>query len=121
MDRYVIPFPRRVCPRSAAAEAGPSWSAGLLFDGVEESPAGLLTAPARLFADPAVLMMLGVPLALVAAALADSHAGRRQRPGDVAAPRTKMSPHGQPARDHSRPRCQEHHGEQIGLQPRPQQ
>ncbi len=48
-------------------------------------------------------MMLGVPLALVAAALADSHAGLRQRPGDVAAPRTKMSPHGQPARDHSRP------------------
>src|SRR6266852_7283486 len=64
------------------AEAGPSWSAGLLFDGVEEFPAGLLTAPARLFADPAVLMMPGVPLALVAAALADSHAGLQQRRGD---------------------------------------
>jgi hypothetical protein len=46
------------------------------LQGVQELAAGLL-------ADPAVLMVAGVPLALVAAALADGHAGLQQRPGDV--------------------------------------
>jgi hypothetical protein len=49
--------------------------AGLLSQGVKEFPAGLLAAPAGLGADPAVLVHLGMPLALVAAALADGGAG----------------------------------------------
>src|SRR5580704_5165506 len=54
-----------------------------LFDGGQEVPAGLLTASAGLGADPAVLMVLGMPLALIAAALADRCAGLQQRLGDV--------------------------------------
>jgi hypothetical protein len=42
-----------------------------LSDGVQQVPAGLLAAPAGVGADPAVLVHLGMPLALVAAALAD--------------------------------------------------
>jgi hypothetical protein len=41
--------------------------AGLLSDGVQELPAGLLAAPAGLGADPAVLVHPGMPLALIAA------------------------------------------------------
>jgi hypothetical protein len=54
---------------------------GLLFRGVQEIAAGLLAAPAGLGADPAV-RHVGVPLALIAAAPADGHAGLQQRPGD---------------------------------------
>src|SRR5215469_7315094 len=54
-----------------------------LFQGPEELPAGLLTAAAGLLANPAVRVHLGMPLALVAAALADGHAGLQQGPGDV--------------------------------------
>ena len=54
-----------------------------LFDGGQEFPAGLLTAPAGLLTDPAVLVMLGMPPALVAAALAGGHAGFQQWPGDA--------------------------------------
>ncbi len=62
---------RRYLGRSASA----SRNGGLLFQGVQELAAGLLAAPAGLGADPAVLMVLGMPLALIAAALADGHAG----------------------------------------------
>jgi hypothetical protein len=61
----------------------PAPAAGLLFQGGQELAAGLLAAPAGLPADPAVLVHPGVPLALVAAAFADGHAGLQQRPGDV--------------------------------------
>ena len=55
---------------------------GLLFQGVQELPAGLLAAPAGLGADLAV-RHVGMPLALVTAALADRHAGLQQRLGDI--------------------------------------
>src|SRR5260370_38167020 len=84
IDRYVTPLPRRACRSLRQAEVGPRWSAGLLFQGVQELPAGLLAAPAGLLADPAVLMVPGMPLALVAAALAVGHAGLPHRPGHVA-------------------------------------
>ena len=54
--------------------------ARLLFRGVQEIAAGLLAAPAGFGADPAV-RHVGVPLALIAAALADGRAGLQQRPG----------------------------------------
>src|SRR6478736_8241906 len=54
-----------------------------LFQGGQELPAGLLAAPAGLLADPAVRVHPGVPLALVAAALAAGHAGLEQGPGDA--------------------------------------
>jgi hypothetical protein len=57
---------------------------GLLFPGIQELPAGLLAAPAGLGADPAV-RHAGMPLALIAAALADGHAGLQQRPGEAGA------------------------------------
>src|SRR5260370_30430886 len=57
--------------------------AGLLFQGVQELAAGMLAGPAGPGADPAVLMVLGMPLALIPAALADGHAGFQQRPGDA--------------------------------------
>jgi hypothetical protein len=57
--------------------------AGLLFHGVQELTAGLLAAPAGLGANAAVLVNLGMPLALVATALACGHAGFQQRPEDV--------------------------------------
>src|SRR5258708_30021321 len=82
-DRYVTPLLHRACRGPRRAEAGPGRSAGLLFQGGQELPAGLLAAPAGLLADPAVLVHLGVPLALVAAALADGHAGLQQPPGDA--------------------------------------
>lgn len=49
--------------------------AGLLFHDSQELPAGLLAASACLSADPAVLKVRGMPLALITAALADGHAG----------------------------------------------
>jgi len=55
----------------------------MLFQGIQELPAGLLAASARLRADPAMRVHLRVPLALVAAALADRHACLKQRLGDV--------------------------------------
>src|SRR5215472_14893886 len=54
-----------------------------LLQGAQELPAGLLAAPAGLGADPAVRVVLGMPLALVTTALADGHASLQQRPGDV--------------------------------------
>jgi len=53
---------------------GAGWRMGLLFQGAQKLPAGLLAASAGLFADPAVLMVVGVTFALVAAALAGGHA-----------------------------------------------
>src|SRR6266852_1117805 len=53
----------------------------VLLHGVQQLPAGLLAAPTGLLADPAVLVHRGMPPALVAAALADGHAGFQQRPG----------------------------------------
>src|ERR1700721_186498 len=49
----------------------PARTAGVLFQGVQELAAGLLAASTGLFADPAVLVVPGMPLALVATARAD--------------------------------------------------
>jgi hypothetical protein len=57
--------------------------AGLSFQGAQQLPAGLLAASACLGTDPAMLVHLGMPLAFVAAALADGHAGLQQRPAGV--------------------------------------
>src|SRR5690242_9702282 len=51
--------------------ATPAAMPGLLFQGVQQFLAGLLAASACLFADPAVLVVR-MPPALIAAALADS-------------------------------------------------
>src|ERR671919_699092 len=67
-------------PVSAPAPAG---IADLLVHGGQEFAAGLLAASTRLGAHPAVLVHLGMPLALVAAALAGGRAGLQQRLGDV--------------------------------------
>src|SRR5215472_9266569 len=56
---------------------------GLLAHGVQERPRGVLAAPARLCADPAVLAHLRVPLALLATAFANGHAGLEQGPRDA--------------------------------------
>src|SRR5262249_60040431 len=56
--------------------------AGLLYQGVQELPAGLLAAPAGLGADPAV-RHVDMSLALVAAAPAESHARLPQPPGEA--------------------------------------
>ena len=53
------------------------------FDGGKELMAGPLATPAGLGAHPAVLVLLSVPLALIAAVLADSDAGLQQRLSDV--------------------------------------
>src|SRR3984885_9989868 len=55
--------------------SGPARMAGLLFHDSQELPAGLLAASACLSADPAVLKVRCMPLALITAALADGHAG----------------------------------------------
>src|SRR5579859_4283622 len=68
-------YPARIVPRLRAVNP--------LIHAVQELPAGSLAAPAGLLAHPAVRVHLGMPLALVAAALADSHAGLQQRPGDL--------------------------------------
>src|SRR5437660_7226913 len=70
-------------PRRAYARPGLHPDTGLLLQGTQQLPAGLLAAPASLGADPAVRVVRGMPLALVAAALADGHAGLQQRPGDA--------------------------------------
>lgn len=57
--------------------------AGLLFQDVQQLPAGLLTAPAGLLTEPAMLVTLGMPLTLVAAALTDGHASLQQQPGET--------------------------------------
>src|SRR4029450_3223715 len=67
-------------PREPPAPAG---TAGRLVDGGQKLPAGVLAAPAGLGAYPAVLVQVGMPLALVAGALAGGRAGVQQRPGDV--------------------------------------
>ena len=54
-----------------------------LFHGVQELPADLLAATAGLSADPAVLVHLGMPLALVTAALACGRARFKQRLRDL--------------------------------------
>jgi hypothetical protein len=53
---------------------------GLLWPGVQEVPAGALAAAAGLGADPA-MRHVGMPLALIAAALADGRARPYQQPG----------------------------------------
>jgi DNA-binding response OmpR family regulator len=70
-------------PTPAGPPSGDAWDRRFLFDGGQELPAGLLTAPTGLLADPAVLVMLGMPPALVTTALAGGHAGFQQRPGDA--------------------------------------
>jgi hypothetical protein len=55
----------------AAITGAPAGMAGRLFRDVQELAAGLL-------AHPAVLMVVGMPLALVAVALAAGHAGLQQ-------------------------------------------
>src|SRR5262245_41714149 len=57
--------------------------AGRLLQDGQELPAGLLAPPAGLGTDAAVLVHVGMPLALVAAALAAGHAGLQQGPGDA--------------------------------------
>jgi len=54
-----------------------------LAHGSQKITAGPLTAPAGLGAHPAVLVHLGMELALVAATLAGGRAGLQQRPGDI--------------------------------------
>ena len=51
-----------------------------LFPGVQQFPAGAIATAAGLRADPAMRHM-GMPLALIAAALADGRAGPQQQPG----------------------------------------
>jgi hypothetical protein len=60
----------------------PEWP-GPLFHGIEELSAGLLAASTGLFADPAVLVHLGMPLALVTTAFACDCARLQQRPRDL--------------------------------------
>src|SRR5579859_6485273 len=72
---------RRRRPASAHRDRR-AGTAGLLFQGIQEFPAGLLAASAGLSADPAVLH-IGMPLALIAAALADGYAGLQQRPDEA--------------------------------------
>src|SRR5438876_11173639 len=84
----VDPFGReaieRGLPTPIAGEApAPIGMAGLLFHDGQKLPAGLLAASAGLGAHPAVLVLMGMALALVATALADGHAGLQQRLGDV--------------------------------------
>src|ERR1700746_465620 len=54
--------------------------AGRLMPGVQQVPAGPVAAAAGLRADPA-MRHVGMPLALIAAALADGRAGPHQQPG----------------------------------------
>src|SRR5260370_382819 len=54
---------------------------GVLFQGVQPVLAGAFAAAGGLLADPAVLVVRGVPPAFIAAALADGHAGLQERPG----------------------------------------
>ena len=53
------------------------------MQGIQELLAGLLAVPTGLRADPAMLVHPGVPLALLAAALADRHARLQQRHSDI--------------------------------------
>src|SRR5689334_8747220 len=69
--------------RRSSPPNGPDRGRLRLLQGGQELPAGLLAAPAGLLADPAVRVHPGVPLALVAAALAAGHAGLEQGPGDA--------------------------------------
>jgi len=68
---------------AGSAEALVLFHAGREFHGGQHHTAGSLAAPAGLGADSAVLVHPGMPLALVAAALAGGHAGLQERPGDV--------------------------------------
>jgi hypothetical protein len=86
--RHGKPFGQAVGVLLAAIPGG---LASLLLQGAEEFPAGLLAAPAGVGADPAVRMVLGVPLALVAAALADGHAGLQQRLGHIGVVRRRAA------------------------------
>ncbi len=56
---------------------------GVLLQGIQQVLAGAFAAAAGLLADPAVLVVPGVPPAFIAAALADGHAGLQQRPGSA--------------------------------------
>src|SRR5213595_209080 len=62
--------------RRSSPPNGPDRGRPRLFQGLQELPAGLLAAPA-VFVHP------GMPLALVATALADGHTGLQQGPGDT--------------------------------------
>src|SRR5262249_54642639 len=73
---------RRAARRADGWAIHQEWN-GLLEHGVQERPRGLLAAPARLCADPAVLVQLRVPLALLAAALANGRAGLEQGPREA--------------------------------------
>src|SRR5712692_6834851 len=65
------------------AEALVLFHNGREFHGGQELTAGPLAAPAGLSAYSAVIVHSGMPLALVAAALAGGHAGLQERLGDV--------------------------------------
>src|SRR6266566_8828300 len=69
--------------RRSSPPNGPDRGRPRLFQGLQELPAGLLAAPAGLLADAAVFVHPGMPLALVATALADGHTGLQQGPGDT--------------------------------------
>ena len=63
-------------PTPIAGEApAPIGMACLLSHYGQKLPAGLLAAPAGLGAHPAMLVLMGMALALVATAVADGHAG----------------------------------------------
>src|SRR5215468_908159 len=69
--------------RRSSPPNGPDRGRLRLSQGGQELPAGLLAAAAGFGADPAVRVHPGVPLALVAAALAAGHARLQQGPGDA--------------------------------------
>ena len=77
------PARRRTDARRAGTIPALDGGIGLLLQRPQKLPAGLLTPSAGLLANAAVLMVVGMPRAFVAAALADGHASLQQRPGDA--------------------------------------
>jgi hypothetical protein len=73
---------RRLTHRGRITKRWPALWGGLSFQGFQEVAAGLLAASAGLGADPAV-RHVGMPFALLAAAVADGDARLQQRPGDA--------------------------------------
>jgi hypothetical protein len=68
---------------SGAAIVMSAGMARVLFHGLLELPAVLLAAPTGFGTDPAVFVYLGMPVALIAAALADGRAGLQERLDDL--------------------------------------
>ena len=67
----------------AAGQGASQVLAMTLLHGSQQLVAGLLAAAAGLSTDPAMLMHLGMPLALIAAAPAGCHAGLQLRSGHI--------------------------------------